>query len=59
MRFVGTGLLMLGALITGAAIITEDAGGALIAIVAGGFLFVSGSVFATGAVLQDAIKRNR
>lgn len=58
MRFVGVGLLVLGALISIGALGTETATSALVALTAGGFIFVAGSVFAVGAGIQDAIKRH-
>lgn len=57
MRFAGTGLLIIGALVAAAAMAVEDSGGALIAVVAGGFLFLAGAVFAASAGIQDAIGR--
>ena len=57
MRFAGIGLLIIGALIAASAIAMEDATSALVALVAGGFMFVSGSVFAASSAIQDALKR--
>lgn len=57
MRIVGTGLLVLGALVGISALASEDASSAMLALTAGGFLFVAGAVFAGSAGIQDAIKR--
>lgn len=57
MRFAGVGLLILGALIAIAALGAETAGQALLAVTAGGFIFLAGAVFAASAGIQDAIKR--
>ena len=57
MRFAGIGLLIIGALVGASAIAVEGAASALVALVAGGFMFVSGSVFAASSAIQDALKR--
>ena len=50
-------MLILGALIGVGSIATGDATSAMFALVAGGFLFVSGAVFAGAAAIQDTLKR--
>ncbi|EZP79533.1 hypothetical protein BV97_03970 [Novosphingobium resinovorum] len=57
MRFAGVGLLIAGGLVGVGSLGTETAASALIALTAGGFMFVAGAVFAAGAGIQDAIKR--
>lgn len=58
MRFIGIGLLVFGvALFVGAAI-ADEASARLTSLILGGFMFLSGAVFAASAGIQDAIKRN-
>jgi len=57
MRFIGIGLLVFGvALFLGAAV-AEESGARLTSLILGGFMFLSGAVFAASAGIQDAIRR--
>lgn len=58
MRFAGVGLLVTGVLVAilGGVSAGEPAG-ALLALIAGGFMFVAGAVLTAGASVKDAITR--
>jgi hypothetical protein len=57
MLLIGKALLALGSVVGLGAVATDGGLSALIAVCAGGFLFVAGAIFAGAAGVQDALRR--